>query len=275
MSTTLGASKSVPTIFGMINQFQGLVDIPYVNRLDTTLNSKYNVYGSEPPTSIPQMKYFGIGIKGFYNVDDNILSQPYSPNAGELDLYQPIPFRCVPIDEDLSATERAKYRMRVKINVNDVEYWAYYLKVVEITSSAVQVKKITTDNQEEDYVIDTANLNPVPSKTSTTGVVEGTSGEISVSVSCNCRITGAEVLEAIGVLFEGDTRYAKISEYGIYTGIDKVVSGYDHNDIAFNYTESIYTQLAHKTCTNGDDFSNISTDKTRGVVFENGNVLFV
>ena len=128
-------------------------DVEYTLLPDTTLNSKYGIYSNivnefdELP--VPKIMYFGLGLNGFYNVDDGNMSAPYHPAADELDLYEPIPIRCVPVDNDLSSTERANYRMRVEKIFNGARYYCYYLKKITLVDNAVKLTRTNPVNKKE------------------------------------------------------------------------------------------------------------------------------
>lgn len=263
---------SVETILGMVNQFHTLVDLPYVPDVSTTLNTKHGVYASTTPTIVPTVRYFGIGIKGYYNVDDGVLSQPYKPSAGNMDLYQPIPFRIVPVDEDLTEAERANYRLRTLTTVNGVDYYAYWLKLIEFPTNEINLTQIEPNGTETEYTLDASNLNPIPVKSDTPDVVDPNSNQITVSVSCVGNITGEEVVEAITVLYEGDMRLAKVSEFGFYTGEDIVATGVAADSSTFNYTEAAYVQLSSHRCTTGTDLSDPTAIHAEYINFVNGNM---
>jgi len=78
-----------------------------------------------------KMQWFMIGIGG-----ENLsaLNQVYKPRNYETNLYIPVPFRCVPINNDLSDSEAEKYRLRKMIVINGNQYYAYYAKKFDISS---------------------------------------------------------------------------------------------------------------------------------------------
>lgn len=291
-------SYSVTTLLGMVNQFHGLAGLSYVNRTDTTINTKRGVFASMAPDNPalanddpPKMKYFGIGINGYYNVDDGVLSQPYYPLATNMDIYQPIPMRIVLASEEktaISAAALAKLRMRTELTVEGVDYVAYWLKLIDFQDSEVQIEQIAPDGTQDDYVFDPTNLNPTPSKLTTPDLLETDGTSIQVSIEGHCSIRGdvdttvggddsCSVREAINVLHDGDMRLARISEFGFYTGKDY------HSDGDFTYTDStpvvydeaIYTQLAAHRCTNGTDLADPSSTHTEKIVFKNGSLVLL
>ena len=94
-----------------------------------------------------------------------------------------------------------------------------------------------------------------------------------MSMTGEVTVTGEEVAEAINVLYGGDFRLARVSEYGFYTGEDQLVSALDHESVAFDMTEAIYAQLATHRCTTGDDLSESATVVTNEIVYRNAQSL--
>ena len=121
--------NSTKTMLAIYNELQSRTPFDYIQPIETTINHKYDVLTSETPSKFPtKVLYYGIGIGGFKVVDDRNSCLPYKVSPKNLDLYQPIPFRCVPVDNDLSDVERAMYRMRVLRTFNNINYWCYILK---------------------------------------------------------------------------------------------------------------------------------------------------
>lgn len=293
MSTPIATEYSTDTLLGMMNQYYAMLGrdkLNYRYMPNTTLNKKYNCFpasdaGSGNWINIPRdannnpisptIGYFGIGIRGFYNItaDDEIspLSQPYSPKATEMDLYRPIPIRCVPKGYDLTATERSKYRIRTEMTVDGETYICYWLKKLEFDSN-LNIVQIDGAGNESSYNIDdnVDNLTPVPQAPTTPEVSTGSS-KVIIAANIKCELEGREVLEAINVIYHGDLRRAKISEWGIYTGGDMQVQALDGT----NYTEALYVQLAAKRCTTGVDMSNSSAVQQEILTIQNGNLLLL
>lgn len=164
-----------------------------------------------------------------------------------MNLYQLIPIRCRPVDEDLSDSERSKYRLRLRKTLTDGnEYFLYYLKVLNF-DEGVRFKSVNTSTGAEDtYELSTEYLDPKPKKPNTNVTIETSATSIVAYCEANVEISGKEVLEYINVAYNGDTRYAKISEIGFFTGIDREVPGSvvsNNQSVAINYTEACYTQL--------------------------------
>ena len=248
MQSTVADTFDVTTLLGAEIGLSSLLPVNFQERREFTLNNDLSVFPNDEITVRPKLRYFGLGIKGAYNADDGILQAAYNPARVNMNLFSQIPLRCVPVDEDLSDTERAQYRMRVRRTIKGQEYYLYYLKLIEFTSD-IKFKRINPlDGSEEAYELDPSYLHPTPVKANTDITV--VSNEDTIVAYCEARIyvTAAEVLEYIRVFYDGDTRYAKISEIGFYTGVEKEVAGVTGNNVAITYNESLYTML-YNHCT--------------------------
>ncbi len=268
------------TLLGMINQLHGVADLDYDELHKTTLNMKYgtknnniaiptgNTYNAEV-TELPQLKYFGVGIGGCY-VHNN------------QDLYHPIPIRIVPLGNDLIGSERDQYRLREVRTIDGIDYALYWLKVIDYGGlNNVSIKEVATDGTESDFalVVDdgipahsdlSKYLFPVANPAYTPDVDPGSILSVNVGMSGLCVVEGVEILEAINIMYGGDLNFAKITEIGLYTGIDTSSNG---NGISGQYTESLYTQLAGHRCWNGTDLSDKTTAHRESIVFRNGNIV--
>lgn len=254
--TVFKSAGSVTTILGAMNQFQAFADLDFVDDVRTTLNAKYNLFPERHPTTVPMLRYFGIGIRGYQNTDGNQGARPFSPKATDMDLYTPIPIRCVPATNDLTQTERQRYRMRVRTTFNGVEYICYYLQTIVWDPSHVELVQKDTDDVETPYALDPSNLNPEPPSFETGGSIDTNLNRVIVRATGVCEITGAEVNEAVNVIYGADVSKARISELGFYTGCD---IGVDSNEQPVDGSgmnkEAIYVQLCKKRCTLGTDLS--------------------
>ena len=224
--TVLRSSGVTTTILGVLNQFHAFTNLVYPEMHETTLNYKYNVLinGYESPKYAPTLKYFGIGTRGYQNIDLQQSALPYPGDARCMDLYGPLPIRCVrltDLDDVLPLQERAKYRMMQIKNVDGVDYACFYLKLIEFNSVPHILKK-NADGTTEEYPLSPDTwLSPVPPDLNQIGGSINTNiNRIIVRVTGTCRIDHDEIMEAVKVLHSGDMDYARISEIGYYTGYD-------------------------------------------------------
>lgn len=275
-TTLTPVSQITKTILGTIRELYAYSGLTPVYDTLSTLNAKYGVAQNLVPTSLPPIAYFGIGIGGCFNVSVGNLSQPYPALATDMDLYIPIPFRCVPVEQDLSPTDRAAYRIRIRKTINGSDYFLYYLKTITFNQSTVQLTETDpVTGLQSPYVLDYSNLTPTPPTVNTSGTVTSSETEVNVSVTSSLQLTGSEVVEAINVLYNGDLRYARISELGLYSGQDRVITGLDVNGNSISYTEAVLAQLNMQYNWNGDDYSNPDRVSSYQVVQGSGQLLML
>ena len=260
MTVMLPTYNIAKTILCTYNELKVITPLTSKLFLNTTLNYKYNLFPNNTPVSTPKIKYFGIGLKGYKNLDDQQLAAPYVPKPTNMDLYDPIPIKVVPVTDDLAPEERSKYRLRVKQNINGQDYWCYYLKLIEYQSTYVKLIEtdLETKLEEEIEELDPANLNPEPTDVSTTGSISYDKEQNAVADAL-ITITGEEILESLSII-RGDTSLVRVSEIGLYSGEDLNVTV-----DGVSYTEAIYVQLAYHMTSLGDDLSNPSNVVTRTI----------
>lgn len=273
--------QNTNTIIGIVNQLSGFMDSQFVPRLDTTINAKRNVLASQVPATKPTIKYFGIGTRGYYNVDDDTLSSPYKPSAKNLDLHRPIPLRVVPVGEDLPLVERDKYRMRTKETIDGEDYYLYWLKVLNFSAAPVDITSVDPDTLDTtDYVFDPSDLYPTPVKGTGTDTVDSVTSKVIVSSTGESLITGEEISEAINIIYGGDLRMARISEWGFYSGVESEISVVDNDtdpgtSDPITLKEVAYCQLSTHRCTTGVDMSDPTSTASQTISIENGTVSLI
>lgn len=241
MQNTAAASFDTTSLLGSTLGLRALLPLTETRTSEFTLNSLLNVFPDElGDNATPKLKYFGVGINGCYNVDDTNLQAAYNPSRTDMNLYKLIPIRCRPVDEDLSAAERANYRLRVRRTLSDGnEYYLYYLKVINYSDTDIKYKRINpASGAEESYELNPDYLRPTPVKPTTDTTVETTAESVVAYCDVSLDLVSDEILEYINVEYGGDTRYARVSEIGFFSGIDAEVSKY-----GTTYTESLYTML--------------------------------
>ncbi len=265
--TVLRSSGVYTTVLGALNQFQALTDLNYTNLPNTTLNYKYrkdstSVIHVQTPPFTPALSYFGIGTRGFVNVGD-YSSVAYPGDARMLDLYNPIPIRCIPVSEEndpsiFPKSERDKYRLRVVREYNDIEYALYYLKKIEFNPN-IAIRQKDINGEETDYAFDEMWLTPpTPNVSEIGGRIDTNINRLIVRASGTCEVRHDEIKEAVNVIYNGDTNYFKISEIGYYTGCDVDVTDEwvitNSSDDA-KFKEAVFVQLAKGHCFRGSELS--------------------
>lgn len=263
-------------LYGVSGNLEQILGLEAINDTSSTLNTKYGVQPATLPSTHPTLSYFGIGNKGKRNIDSSNLSQPQEISAENMDIYGPLPIRCVPVEQDLSDTERANYAMREIITApNGDKYVAYWLKLLTKVSSKVQFFKLDSSGNQQTYVPDYSNLSPTPPTTTTDGTAADVGSEINAVAVVTVELSGSELAEGINVLYGGDARYATISEIGLYTGTPQSVTTTDAQSNMFSYTESVMTQLHTHYTFNGFDLSTPNAIYSEQFSFGSGRVILL
>ncbi len=227
---------------------------PFTHVPFTTLNEALGIQAGVMPTdsATPRVRYYAIGTNGHVNrtgTDGGHYTQARKHSPADFGLYNQIPFLLRSPGEDLTVAERQPYALRKIIQVNGVNYIAYYLKRIEISSEPVRMLHNTvTDGQvvTVPFVPSNANLHPQPVDPAATNVV-GTNGTY-LSTSAQLRLTfdAQDVLELLDVarIMYGSEERALISEIALVAASDRTVSVTDPGQSAFNMIEAVMAQIA-------------------------------
>lgn len=243
-----------PTISAAHLQTCKLMNKPFTVLPNSTLNQKFNLFPEETvgTNEYPSLGYLAIGNKGAtYEIAPGgfLLTDPIPHLPHHASPYNMIPFVVRPADDDLTASERMKYRMRVPMTTTGGQnIVAYYLMPLDLTNTTPQVE-IRNVN---DGVITTApfvhalsDLNPAHPVISNVDL-NNPNGDYLVSTAKTVFTLDqgqiSNIMEACNILY-GDPRYAVINEVALVTGKDKVLQGI-FGGIATNYTEVVVAQVA-------------------------------
>ena len=242
----------VRTIYGAHLATSLLLRRSYVIMSNSTLNQKFNVFPDEGPMTneYPSIGYIGIGNKGTgYDVTPTnfVLTTPHAQSPNHASLYNHIPFIVRPLDDDLSSTERSKYRMRVITQINKVSYAVYYLKrltmenIVPVLEVRNVVDRVITTRG---FIPSQSDLSPLPPVISNVDINNPNGDYLVVSAKTPFVLNRndiVEIMDACALLY-GDQRYAVINEVAICSGVDRVVQG-NFGVTTSSYMESIATQI--------------------------------
>jgi hypothetical protein len=200
----------------------------------------------------PKLAYAGIGNKGHAAVagpGGTPYFKPLPHTPEHLALYNQLPFVLRPINNDISATERAKYRLRRVETHNQNQYVAYYLRLLDSTNTVVRMELKTVNEGVvtiTPYTPNIDNLNPVPPALLPNQVLTVTGDYIQTFASVKLTLTEADIEEFINVanVIYGNENLAMITEIALCTGVDKSLNGM-FNGVSGVYTESIDTWVVY------------------------------
>lgn len=246
--------NTVRTAYGAYLQDCLYFGLPYSAPAHSTLNEKLNILPTTAIDSatIPTVKYFGIGCGGHkagVGANNAVFLQTQPHITSDAAFYNQVPFVLRLPNNDLTATEQAKYRFRTLVSYNGITYVAYYLKVLDLSSVQAQMTYNAVSNgvtTTSNFAPTTSNLNPTPPDLNPDGTYVTTGDYISVLAAVGINFTSddvAELLNVFNIIF-GSENYAIISEIALCSGVDKTVSG-TFNGVAANYLEAIGVQICN------------------------------
>lgn len=219
---------------------------------NSTLNQKLNINQDILPvsTEIPVVRYLAIGNGGHGFIiggNGRVKWQAKHHTVKHTAMYNQLPFVLRLPEEDLTASERLRYRLRRLETHNGVTYVAYYLRVLDLntTEPLLELRHVedgvTTSTPYEPTIED---LNPVPPVLVAGEAVTTTGDYLASTAKIPFRMSAEEVEEFVNAvkIIEGEDGYAVISEVATVSGIDKSVTG-DFNGSQQSYTDVIYAQI--------------------------------
>lgn len=252
-------TTSQRTLYGLDLALAQLFGAPYECLPNTTLNEKFNIYPNinVTPGSYPTLQYICIGVGGDSGIVDTeqwVYSQHSPIDAA---LFQHIPFIIRTPEDDLTATEKMKYRFRREEVHNGKTHICYYLKKIPNNLYDQKFFKITTVNGEsylKQHKLNTADLlNPVP-RTRMLNIKDlGETEFITKLTRFKLTLSAEELSELEKVYSIFNLRHRRLSEFGLCTGIDYDTGEYQeatcvqigfHFGMNLDLTYSINTQAS-------------------------------
>lgn len=219
----------------------------------STLNEVLSAGNVAPPNdgSYPKIQYLALGVGGadFALGSGSVSTVNYKIHSPtDATAFNLIPFQLVPATADLSSTDRAKYRLRVPVSVNNIDYFAYYLKVIDTTGSTLSKRLLTISNGQQvgdvEFTSTASRLSPTPVNIDNTNVNVTNGTQLIIQTTVNVPLSTEDlnaIINACTILF-GSGSAAVISEIMFCSGWDKTVTvGTGQN--AITYTEAQCAQV--------------------------------
>lgn len=243
--------SSQRTIYGVHLSLAKQLGLKYHVKPNTTLNEKYKILDDYTDiylddSEYPTLKYMGIGIGGTDTLE-NVSGFSFSKHSAiDGACFKQIPFVIKPKENDLSASDRDKYRLRVPMTIENRQYYAYYLKVIDkdITLRGEYFNVSTVDGKQVLTVFSTANstiLNPTPIDRSP--ILRDVNHSEYVTALCKIRIDlEKEDIQNIKDVYKllGITNEPPLSEVVLCTGVDVLLPP---TDLEPSYREAKCVQV--------------------------------
>lgn len=242
------------TIYGSYLQTCLKLKVEHVISPFTTLNEKLGIQSGvvPPPGVYPTVGYYVWGNKGHQGqigADGIPLVIAAQHRATDAALFNQLPFVLREVNNDLTSIERAKYGLRRVEVRGGISYVAYYLKRIDKTNVVAEMQYRSNTNgtiTTTPFVPTADNLSPTPVVIPEGGVTTLTGDYAIVSAQTDISLTAWEVAEMLNVaeIIYGDSNYAIISELGICSGVDKVITVTPTVGAPFNFNEVIAVQIS-------------------------------
>lgn len=241
------------TAVGIAVQAAKLLGRPYEYKKHTTLNERFDVNPEAhlDITTPPDVKYYAIGRGGHrVHIDDSEtpIMDPVSHETTNTGPFKAIPFVLREVNNDLTATERKEYALRVKETHNGIDYWAYYLKRLPEVAVPADVihdntKEGVTTSRIFQYTVE--DLYPTPSDLPATGVVVSSADIIRISAKVIIDFNEKDVEEfyRVNKILYGSEQRSIISEILICSGVDRDTKVLTSNDATVAFKEAIGVQV--------------------------------
>lgn len=219
----------------------------------TTLNEKFGILADAVlgANDRPSLKYYCIGNGGHQNrtgADGIPYNSEVNHRATDAAMYRSLPFVLRPVNNDLTVDERANYALRRVETHDNLRYYAYYLKRINMRDVTTIIEHTVVDGDSSvstRYVPNLGNLNPVAPVLANNGVIVTSGDYISTSAILPLVFTAMDVKELIDVcrIMYNNESLAIISEIGLVSGVDKIAQVTGEGNIQFNMTEVICAQI--------------------------------
>lgn len=244
--------QSIRSVWSAALQTATLLGLPVILKPNSTLNEKFNINANIAlgEDERPAMQYVTIGNGGHKMVvgADNIPKpEPVQHTPRHAALYNHLPFVLRLPSNDLTVAERANYRLRRLETHDGTTYVAYYAKLLDLSTTATQLElRNVTDGIVTSTIFEptAADLSPVPPAINSGGVITTSGDYIAATAKVPFVMSTTDIEEFLNVcnIIYGDVNYAMISEIGLCSGVDRVVTG-DFNGISLGYTDAIGMQI--------------------------------
>lgn len=236
------------TIYSSYNQACMSLNIPIDFTPLSTLNEKFNVALSKtvPANQYPKLGYVVIGNGGHkmqVDADGFYSPVPTQHTAVDAALFNHLPFVLREPTNDLTTTEIANYRLRIPVTYNNVQYIAYYAKVLDESQTTPALVSKTINSGVETivpYSPSVNNLAPTPVDMTTTAPNLVNNNYVRSIALVKFTLTANDISEIINAckIIYGSSNKAIISEIGICSGYDVL------NQSTIGASSTSYTEVA-------------------------------
>lgn len=253
------------TVYGIALQTARELGIPYQQGTNASLNEAVrlipgyvsameprdvddpagNIFNPTRDTQNMYLRYLSIGRGALAQktaTDGTVINVPVPHSTKDSGWYQPMPFALIrPGQPDLSSTERQNYRLRRTITVNGEECIAYYLRVLDYSSTEVvkQRYQLIDGNKTDpvDFQPSQTDLKPPLPALPENNVMPNNGTYYSASAPVDIVFNEVEIQRIVdaATAIAGYPEAAKISEWCFVSACDRTVQvpngGLEYTDV--------------------------------------------
>jgi hypothetical protein len=246
--------NSQRTLYGVDLALRMMCGTPYSLLPNTSLNEKFaRIANIKPDGRYPTIGYYTIGVGGgtILPGSGQILYSEHSPvDAG---LFEHIPFVMRRTNNDLTASEQDKYRMKVIKTINGLDYYAYYFKKIPSIYINANMYQVITENDNSVLSLlptsTDAYLNPTPVNRDITVDNFNAVRYAAKTAKLEFTLLNTELTDLHNVMdiiygknTNGVTITKPITEIGICSGLEETIPV---NDISCNGKEVSCSQIMY------------------------------
>lgn len=233
-------------------------DVQYPQK--STMNEFYKLMTSKVPDGAtrPHLGYMCVGNRGHIVDRSDVVADvvPVAKSPIASGMFSRVPLVLRTLDNDLSDEQRKQYAFRTRETIGARDYWAYYLKRIDMRAVKTTDLDITRENGVEtvkDFVYTDAELNPVPKELpdydyDDDGTVKIPDGRyVESGADLVIPWTEFDVQEYMNVtaILRGTPRSSIISEIALCSGVDTPETGESATGSQFSYDEAIGVQALY------------------------------
>jgi hypothetical protein len=228
--------------------------LPYNVPVNSTLNERFGIQQNVFPdaSELPSLGYFVIGNGGHkWSTGANGMGipVPVQHRGTDASCFSPIPFVLREQANDLTVTERARFALRRTETHGGKAYFAYYARRMDKSAVAAAMELVHVADGVSTvsaFTPDSSNLNPTPPTVvpDSVNVTTGDFTAITAKIGLDLSDWDIAELRNVAKVIYDDEKYAIVSEVGLVTGVDKVVSSPGPGNTTITQNEVIVAQVA-------------------------------
>ena len=215
--------NTTKTIYSVMLDVANLLDKNHVVLPNTTLNEKFHLYINNTEQKNPKLRYYCLGLEYeslIQNTNMNIDTIRHKPTDGAL--FRHVPFIARRKNNDLSNTEKARYRLRIERTIDNEDYVFYFLKLIDDIDVNSKLLYVTNDSDETFLSLFSTEVDHIltPTIEERDKVNDSLIDYIAYSQHATITITDAELdeLYAACKLYYGDDVEVVLGELALVSG---------------------------------------------------------